>query len=42
MPMPVEKKMTGTVKFWDADRCFGFVIPDPVVRSCFVSHPQRL
>lgn len=27
-PMPVEKKMTGRVKFWDADRGFGFVIPD--------------
>jgi len=26
--MPTEEKMTGTVKFWDANRGFGFVIPD--------------
>ena len=26
--MPTEEKMMGTVKFWDADRGFGFVIPD--------------
>jgi cold shock CspA family protein len=26
--MPTEGKMTGTVKFWDANRGFGFVTPD--------------
>lgn len=35
--MPDEKKMIGTVKFWDVNRGLGFVIPDLVARIYFAT-----
>ena len=35
-PMPTEGKMMGTVKFWDANRGFGFVVPDAGGAELFV------
>jgi cold shock CspA family protein len=39
--MPTEEKMMGTVKFWVADRGFGFVIPDAGGEDLFC-HIRRL